>query len=162
MKNLLLAAALLGAALCAPAQTPAPALRVEGPTVEGKPFQLASLRGKVVLLMFWSTDCAVCRDKMPELRQNYQGWQGKPFELVLVATDRRMKDVEDYERIISRTVPLQQRFVQLWAGEAGYRDSVGAPGQLPASFLIDKSGKVVERYQGRIPAEAWDRIAELL
>jgi len=162
MKNLVLAAALFGAALCAPAQTPAPALRVEGPTVEGKPFQLASLRGKVVLLMFWSTDCAVCRDKMPELRQNYQGWQGKPFELVLVATDRRMKDVEDYERIISRTVPLQQRFVQLWAGEAGYRDSVGAPGQLPASFLIDKSGKVVERYQGRIPAEAWDRIAELL
>jgi peroxiredoxin len=162
MKHLVLAAALFGAALGAPAQTPAPALRVEGPTVEGKPFQLASLRGKVVLLMFWSTDCAVCRDKMPELRQNYQGWQGKPFELVLVATDRRMKDVEDYERIISRTVPLQQRFVQLWAGEAGYRDSVGAPGQLPASFLIDKSGKVVERYQGRIPAEAWDRIAELL
>ena len=163
MNKLLLAAALLAAALGASAQSPTPApLRVEGTTVEGKPFNLASQKGKVVLLMFWSTDCAVCRDKMPELRQNYQGWQGKPFELVLVATDRRMKDVEDYERIISRTVPLKQRFVQLWAGEPGYKDSVGAPGPLPASFLMDKSGKVVERYQGRIPAEAWDRIAELL
>ena len=163
MKHLLIAAVLMAATLTAAAQAPAAApLRVEGPTVEGKPFQLAALKGKVVLLMFWSTDCAVCRDKMAELRQNYQGWQGKPFELVLVATDRRMKDVEDYERIISRTVPLKQRFVQLWAGEAAYRDNVGAPGQLPASFLIDKNGKVVERYQGRMPAEAWDRIAELL
>jgi peroxiredoxin len=163
MKKLILAAAVLAAVFGASAQTPVTApLRVAGPTVEGKPFELAALQGKVVLLMFWSTDCAVCRDKMAELRQNYEGWQGKPFELVLVATDRRFQDVEAYERIISRTVPLKQRFVQLWSGQAGYRDSVGAPGPLPASFLIDKRGKVVERYQGRIPAEAWDRIAELL
>jgi hypothetical protein len=73
-----------------------------------------------------------------------------------------MADLNDYEKIISRTVPLKQRFVQLWAGEPGYRDSFGKPAQLPAAFLVDKSGKVVERYQGRIPAEAWDRIAELL
>jgi peroxiredoxin len=112
--------------------------------------------------MFWSTECAVCRDKMAELRQNYQGWQGKPFELVLVATDRRMKDVDDYEAVISRMVPLKQRFVQLWAGAAGYQDNVGPRGTLPASLLIDKNGKVVERWQGRIPAEAWDKIAELL
>jgi thiol-disulfide isomerase/thioredoxin len=135
---------------------------VEGKTVEGRPFTLASLKGKVVLVMFWSTDCAVCRDKMPELRQNYQGWKGKPFEMVLVSTDRKARDLDDYEKIISRTVPLQQRFVQMWAGEPGYRDSFGKPVQLPAAFLIDKSGKVVERYLGRIPAEAWDRIAELL
>ncbi len=130
--------------------------------MDGKPFQLAALKGKVVLLMFWSTECAVCRDKMPELRQNYEGWRGKPFEMVLVSTDRRMEDLQSYEQIISRTVPLKQRFVQLWVGDAGYRDGFGKPAQLPASFLIDKSGRVVERYQGRIPAEAWDRIAELL
>ena len=45
---------------------------------------------------------------------------------------------------------------------ARLQDSFGAPGQLPASFLIDKTGNVVQRYQGRIPAEAWDKIAELL
>jgi peroxiredoxin len=155
--------ALLLAACTAAAQPSAPpAPLVQGRTLEGKPFELRSLKGKVVLLMFWSTGCAVCRDKMPELRQNYAGWRGKPFEMVLVSTDRRMKDVEDYEQIISRTVPLQQRFVQLWAGEPGYKDSLGAPGQLPATFLIDREGRIVERYQGRIPAEAWDRIAELL
>ena len=117
------------AAPLAAAQSPP---TVEGRTVEGKPFQLSALKGKVVLLMYWSTGCAVCRDKMAELRQNYQGWAGKPFEMVLVSTDRRMKDLDEYEAIISRMVPLKQRFVQLWAGESGYRDNLGAQAQLPA------------------------------
>lgn len=136
--------------------------QIEGKTVEGKPFALSSLRGKVVLVLYWSTGCAVCRDKMPELRTNYEGWAGKPFELVAVATDKRVQDVLDYERIISRTVPVKQQFVQLWTGDSSYRDNLGAHAQLPAAYLIDKSGKVVERYVGRIPPEAWDRIADLL
>ncbi|MES2509072.1 MAG: TlpA disulfide reductase family protein [Pseudomonadota bacterium] len=136
--------------------------QIEGRTIEGAAFKLASLKGKVVLVMFWSTNCAVCRDKMPELRTNYEGWKGKPFELVAVNTDTRVQDFLEYERIISATVPLKQRFVQLWTGETGYRDNVGKAAQLPAAFLVDKSGKIVERYAGRIPAEAWDRIADLL
>jgi peroxiredoxin len=135
---------------------------IEGKTVEGKPFKLSSLNGKVVLVLYWSTNCAVCRDKMPELRTNYEGWAGKPFELVAVSTDTRMQDLLDYENIISRTVPIKQRFVQLWMGESGYRDNLGKHVQLPAAYLIDKSGKVVQSYVGRIPPEAWDRIADLL
>jgi len=163
MKATLPLAFLLAAALWAPAQaqTAAPPA-VEGKTIDGKPFRLSSLKGKVVLVMFWSTECAVCRDKMSELRQNYEGWNGKPFEMVLVSTDKKMQDLQEYEKIISRTVPVKQRFVQLWAGEPGYKDSFGKPVQLPSTFVIDKNGKVVERYQGRVPAEAWDKIAELL
>jgi thiol-disulfide isomerase/thioredoxin len=137
-------------------------LFIQGKTIEGKVFDLALLKGKVVLVMFWSTQCAVCRDKMPELRSNYQGWQGRPFELVAINTDVRMQDFLDYERIIASTVPLKQRFTQLWSRESGYRDSAGEIGRLPAAYLIDKNGKVVERYSGRIPSEAWDRIADLL
>ncbi len=135
---------------------------VEGKTIDGAAFKLSSLKGKVVLVMFWSTGCAVCRDKMPELRNNYEGWAGKPFELVAINTDTKVQDFLDYERIISRTVPLKQRFVQLWTGESGYKDNIGKPVQLPAAFLIDKTGKVVQRYVGRIPPEAWDSIADLL
>lgn len=161
----------LGMAAAAQAQTPpssmkaesaAAAPHIEGKTVEGKPFRLSSLKGKVVLLIYWSTSCAVCRDKMPELRTNYEGWAGKPFELVAVSTDTRMQDMLDYEAIISRTVSTRQRFVRLWAGDSSYRDNLGQHTQLPAAYLVDKSGKIVERYLGRIPPQAWDRIADLL
>ena len=146
----------------AAARVAAAAPHIEGKTVQGKPFRLSSLKGKVVLVLYWSTSCAVCRDKMPELRTNYEGWAGKPFELVAVSTDARMQDVLDYEAIISRTVSPRQRFVQLWAGDSSYRDNLGQHAQLPAGYLVDKSGKIVERYLGRIPPEAWDRIADLL
>jgi hypothetical protein len=47
-------------------------------------------------------------------------------------------------------------------GDADYRDTFGKPTQLPTSYLLDKTGAVVEKYVGRIPPEAWDKIAELL
>ena len=163
----LFAALFLGSALAQntalpvkPVATAVPQL--EGKTIDGTPFDLAMLIGKVVLVTFWSTSCAVCRDKMPELRSNYAGWAGKAFELVAVNTDVKVHDLLDYERIISRTVPSKERFVQLWTGETGYKDSLGKHAMLPAAYLLDKTGKVVERYVGRIPPEAWDKIADLL
>ncbi len=136
--------------------------QIEGKTIDGAPFNLSMLKGKVVLVMFWSTGCAVCRDKMPELRNNYSGWAGKPFELVAINTDSRAQDFLDYERIITRMVPMKQRFLQMWTGETGYKDNLGKQEMLPVTYLLDKTGLAVERYVGRIPPEAWDRIADLL
>ncbi len=139
---------------------------INGNTLEKKPFRLAALKGKVVLVMFWSTDCAVCRDKMPELRENVQGWADKPFEMVLVSVDRNMRDVDSYNAIINKSVPLKQRFTQLWTGEPSYKDNLGSGelsrAQLPLALLIDKDGKLVERFTGRIPVDVWDKIADLL
>ena len=146
-----------------PVATPSlPLPQLEGKTIDGSPFDLNMLKGKVVLVMFWSTGCAVCRNEMPELRSNYAGWAGKPFELVAVSTDAKVQDLLDCERIISRTVPSKERFVQLWTGESGYKDNLGKHGRLPAAYLLDKTGKLVERYAGLIPLEAWDNIANLL
>ncbi len=144
----------------APAMTAQP--RVIGQTFDGRPFDLAGLRGKVVLVVFWSTTCAVCRDKMGELRANYEGWRGQPFEMVLVNQDRRLQDVQAYEQILALTVPRAQRFPQLWSGQPGYADSFGAQAALPATYIINKSGTLEKAYAGRIPPEAWDDIADLL
>lgn len=141
-------------------------LVVEGETLDKKAFQLSGMKDKVALVMFWSTNCPVCRDQMPELRENIQGWANKPFELILVNTDKNLKDVADYYAVLKQVVPFKQRFTQLWVGDANYKDSINAKQipikQLPVTFLIDKSGKVVEVYYGRIPAQSWDDISELL
>lgn len=163
----ILSLAILVAAPAARAQAPRETAgpieaRLSGQTLDGKPFELTSLRGKVVLVVFWSTSCAVCRDKMPELRANYEGWRNQPFEMVLVSTDRRLQDWLAYEQILAQTQQRPPRFPQLWAGQTGYTDSLGAKAQLPATFIIGKSGRIEKTYSGRIPAEAWDEIADLL
>ncbi len=144
----------------APSAEPRPHL--EGRTLDGRPLDLTALRGKVVLLMFWSTDCAVCRDKMAELRRNVAGWRGQPFEMVAVATDARLQDVADYDALLHRLVPGSERFAMLWRADPAHRDGFGALPKLPATYLIDREGRIVERFSGRIPPEAWDRIADLM
>jgi len=146
--------------VAAPATAAQP--RVIGRTFDGQPFDLAGLRGKVVLVVFWSTTCAVCRDKMGELRANYEGWRGQPFEMVLVNQDRRLQDVQAYEQILAVTVPRAQRFPQLWSGQPGYADTFGTHSVLPVTYIVNKSGVVEKTYVGRIPSQAWDDIADLL
>ena len=73
----LITALLLFVSLSAFAQPAQPA-RLDGNTLEGRPFSLETLRGKVVMLFFWNTDCVPCLQKMPELRANAAGWRGKP------------------------------------------------------------------------------------
>ena len=147
----------------AQAAAPSSALgELSGPTLSGKMLSLQSLRGKVVLVWFWSTTCAVCRDVLPELRANYAGWHGKPFELVTVATDALREDVLQYERIVQTIVSSKEMPPALWRRDPQHRDNFPARLMLPTAFLVDPAGRVVEQYAGRIPALAWDRIAELL
>lgn len=121
------------------------------------------MRGTLMLVVFWFTDCASCYQKMPELRANAQCWRGKPFELVTVSVDRKLKNLTDYEKLVRTVVSKDEHLLALWAGDPAYRDSLGKPtGSLPVAYLLDKQGRVVEQYSGRIPPEAWDRIADLL
>lgn len=136
--------------------------KLSGRALSGRTLSLASLRGKVVLLWFWSTGCAICRDVLPELRANYAGWSGKAFELVTVATDLNVDDVRSYERIVQAIVPLAKTIPSLWRRDAATQDNFPARLSMPTAFLIDTKGRIVQTYAGRIPAEAWDQIAELL
>lgn len=136
--------------------------RLEGSDAQGHAVRLSALRGRVVLIFHWRTDCAVCRDKMHELRANLVGWQGQSFTLIGVNSDTRRQDWLDYENLVVRTVPPAQRFSSIWRGDASTNDSMAPPTQWPSASLIDKNGRLVARYRGRIPAQAWDNIAALL
>lgn len=145
-----------------PTATPEKPVMMVGKTLDGQAFDMQALRGKVVLVMLWSSDCAMCRDRMPELRDNYMGWKDKPFEIVAISYDTKRQDLLSYQQVVSSSVKSKQRFPWLWAGEAEYKDSLGKPKTMPMSYLIDKKGMVVESHSGRIPPEVWDKIADLV
>jgi thiol-disulfide isomerase/thioredoxin len=138
------------------------AATLAGTTLEGQPYDMKAEQGKVVLVFFWSTDCAVCRDKMPELRLNYEAWRSKGFQLVAVNADRSLSAVQEYQAILDRMVPQAQRFPSLWRGAAAHRDSFGPVVQMPTAFVLDRKHKVVNEIRGRIAPSLWDDIAELV
>ncbi|MEX1165482.1 MAG: TlpA disulfide reductase family protein, partial [Hydrogenophaga sp.] len=146
----------------APAPQPTVIPELAGTSGDGQALQLAAFRGRVVMVFYWATGCAVCRDKMRELRANLMGWQSQPFTLLGVNMDTRKQDWLDYERLVGQTIPAAQRFASVWAGGTDFRDTMGRPAQLPSVHLINKEGRLVEQYRGRVPAETWDRVADLL
>ena len=54
-------------------------------TIEGKKISMASLKGKVVLVNFWATDCHACVTEMPALASTYNLYKNKGFEIIAVA-----------------------------------------------------------------------------
>lgn len=151
-----------GAALAQPSAAaappaPAPVLELQAHGMHGERFAPQQIRGRVALVFFWSTACAVCRDSLPELRANLMGWRNKPFTLVTVNVDRNAKDWLAYERILEKILVPPKGLIPLRQDEAS-----PPPTRLPLTLLVDASGKMVARFEGRLAPEAWDGVADLL
>jgi thiol-disulfide isomerase/thioredoxin len=54
-------------------------------TIEGKKITMASLKGKVVLVNFWATECRPCVTEMPALASIYSAYNAKGLEIIAVA-----------------------------------------------------------------------------
>ncbi len=61
---------------------PAPELAGLGPWYNSPPLTMASLRGKVVLVDFWTYSCINCVRTLPELRQLWAKYRKQPFVIV--------------------------------------------------------------------------------
>ena len=137
--------------------TPAP-LALQAHNLGGERFAAQErLRGRVSIVFFWSTACAVCRDSLPELRANLAGWRDKPFALVTVNVDRNPADWQAYERILGQTQTPPKGLFALRQDA-----TLPAPAKLPLTLLVNAQGQVVARFEGRLAPEAWDGVADLM
>jgi thiol-disulfide isomerase/thioredoxin len=116
---------------------------------EGSPvgsLSLEALRGRIVLLNFWASWCEPCEREMPAMQRLYTALPRSEFELVAVAIDESQEDVAAFEQRMDLSFPIL-----LDPGGEVYK-TYQAMG-VPESLLIDRSGRIVERYVG--PRE-WD------
>ena len=141
----------------------APLVALVGKTEHGTTVDLADYKGKVVLLFFWSTECAVCLDLLPEMRGNLNGWRGKDFYIVAVNQDRAMANLNAYEQVLDKVAPPNSQMKLVWRHDPAYRDSFGDfPVKTPTTVIIDRKGAMVKSVTGRAAPEVWDDIAELV
>jgi peroxiredoxin len=57
-------------------------------TLDGKPFDLAALKGKVVVVNFWATWCTQCSNELPALEAVWRQYHSKGLEVLAVSADR--------------------------------------------------------------------------
>jgi thiol-disulfide isomerase/thioredoxin len=102
---------------------------------------LSKLKGKVVLLDFWATWCAPCREAIPHLINLQKTYQEKGVEVIGMSVDRG--DVETVRRFVkSMDIPYP---IMLTPEEVSRNYGVTA---LPTTIIIDKEGKVRQKLLG--------------
>jgi thiol-disulfide isomerase/thioredoxin len=112
----------------------------------GQTVSLEAQRGKVVLVNFWATWCPPCRNEVPEFVKVQQELRPKGFEILGMSVDDGPDPVVDFVKAqgINYGVALATpEVVQAYGGITA----------VPTSFLIDKTGKVVQKFEGGIDAE---------
>lgn len=103
--------------------------------LDGKPFKLSALRGKVVLVDFWASWCKPCRAELPALDELHRTYRARGFEVVGVSLDRDPASARSFLR--DRPVGFRNVHDQGAKIADGYR-----PTAMPSSYLIDRSGRV--------------------
>ncbi|WP_313352709.1 TlpA disulfide reductase family protein [Paracoccus sp. (in: a-proteobacteria)] len=121
--------------------TPVPATTFTDP--DGGTHSLADWKGKVVLLNFWATWCAPCREEMPSLDALQAEMGGEDFEVLAIAAGHNpppaVKKFLDEEGITHLPVRLDPR--QQLAREMGVMG-------MPVTILIDRDGNEIARLIG--------------
>ncbi len=114
-------------------------------TLEGGSVSLSGMRGKVVMLDFWSSWCPPCRAEAPVLSQVYGEYEGKPVQFIGISIWDREDDV--LAHVEEYNVPYPNGI----DGDGQIAIDYGVTG-IPEKFFIDGEGRVVKRFVGPMNA----------
>jgi thiol-disulfide isomerase/thioredoxin len=118
-------------------------LVLQSKTIDGKPFDIESLRGKIVLIEFWGTHCKPCIADFPALKRIYAANKERGFEIVSICLHAAPA------RIQSFAAQHQLPWIQLCDDKSASEECNQALAErfgiqaVPTTLLLDTDGRVV-------------------
>ncbi len=107
----------------------------------GATASLADFRGEVLVVNFWASWCAPCREELPVLDAWNSEWSGKGARVVAVSIDKRIGNAE---RFVADTGLEMSVLVDGPDGLAADLDLTA----VPSTYLLDRDGRVVMVVRG--------------
>jgi len=114
-----------------------------GETVNGQgKFDSSALQGKVVLVNFWATWCPPCRKELPSLAKLQESYRSKGLVVVGVSMD------EGGRTMVGKFLEKQGVTYPVIIGDSSVAKGFGGVIGVPASFLVDRKGEMIRRFDG--------------
>ena len=126
--------------------------------LDGQPHALAQWHGKVLVVNFWATWCAPCREEIPVFIRFQEQYRARGVQFVGIAIDQKER-VIPYAKDIGINYPVLVGGIETmdFARQLGNRMGV-----LPFTLVIDQSGKVTTTVVGVLKSERLDALLSSL
>lgn len=119
------------------------------------PLSMASLRGKVVLVDFWTYGCVNCVNTLPHLTKLYAKYRDRDFVIVGIHTPEF-----PFERSASNVqAALKRHGIAYPVAQDNASQTWNAYGNQywPAQYIVDQSGRIVFQHNGEGQYDEMDR-----
>ena len=124
------------------------------PDAQGQPQPLAQWRGKVLVVNFWATWCAPCREEMPQFVAAQTRDGGKGVQFVGIAVD-------DPEKVRSFVHEIGLNYPALIGGYGAIELSKTLGNDLsalPFTIVLDRRGNIAHTQLGPLKGPDLDRL----
>ena len=101
-------------------------------------------KNKIVLLNFWATWCPPCRRELPNIVEISKELKAQDVEVIGVSLDSEGNPSETVKNFTEKNnIPYLNLI-----GNPEIADAYGGISGIPATFIIDKSGNIISRFEG--------------
>lgn len=133
--------AILGYILSKPQPTPNAVFT----TIKGEEISMSSLKGKVVLINFWATNCASCVAEMPALIETYHQYQNKGLEIIAVAMP-----YDPPAQVVNFAEQKNLPFPVMHDGFGDITRQFGGVSVTPTAYIYNKTGQRIQKAVGTL------------